>query len=201
VVSDLLGTSARRMLQAVADGETDPGMRAALVNQRLRATAPQLCDAFTAAATRNPRVTRASSSSCDAPPRMRAKSIAGHDACTRGGVVTLAALVGPSTGIAEDWCLDCGRSRFTSNTRTEARTTMSSPEACRRRSCRRFLRTVAGLTGMGLWFRTTAIPFLNDTDNFVPTSRPPATLESWSRRCVGREPTAPVHTFAAQRCP
>src|SRR5207244_9377428 len=36
VVSDLLGTSARRMLQALADGETDPAALAALADQRLR---------------------------------------------------------------------------------------------------------------------------------------------------------------------
>jgi len=39
VVSDLLGTSARRMLRAVGDGETDPAALAALADQRLRATA------------------------------------------------------------------------------------------------------------------------------------------------------------------
>jgi transposase len=33
-VSDLLGTSARRMLQALADGETDPATLAALADQR-----------------------------------------------------------------------------------------------------------------------------------------------------------------------
>ena len=42
VVSDLLGTSARRMLQALADGETDPATVASLADQRLRATAAQL---------------------------------------------------------------------------------------------------------------------------------------------------------------
>src|SRR5437773_6292703 len=54
LVSDLLGTSARRMLQAVADGETNPATLAALADQRLRATAPQLCDAFSACPTLNP---------------------------------------------------------------------------------------------------------------------------------------------------
>jgi hypothetical protein len=44
LVSDLLGTSARRMLQALADGETDPATLAALAAPRLRATAQQLCD-------------------------------------------------------------------------------------------------------------------------------------------------------------
>src|SRR6266487_2788099 len=48
VVSDLLGISARRMLQALADGETDPAVLAALAAPRLRATAAQLCDAFSA---------------------------------------------------------------------------------------------------------------------------------------------------------
>jgi transposase len=46
VVSDLLGTSARRMLHAVGDGETDPTALAALADSRLRATADQLRDAF-----------------------------------------------------------------------------------------------------------------------------------------------------------
>jgi transposase len=51
VVSDLLGISARRMLQALADGETDP---AALAAPRLRATSEQLCDAFQASPTLHP---------------------------------------------------------------------------------------------------------------------------------------------------
>ena len=38
LVSDLLGASARRMLQALAEGETDPAALAALADQRLRAT-------------------------------------------------------------------------------------------------------------------------------------------------------------------
>jgi transposase len=46
LVSDLLGTSARRMLQALADGETDPAALAALADQRLRATPDQLRNAF-----------------------------------------------------------------------------------------------------------------------------------------------------------
>lgn len=46
LVSDLLGPSARRMLQAVADGETNPATVAALGSQRLRATPDQLCDAL-----------------------------------------------------------------------------------------------------------------------------------------------------------
>ena len=51
IVSDLLGISARRMLQALADGETDP---AALAARRLRATPSQLCDAFQACLTLHP---------------------------------------------------------------------------------------------------------------------------------------------------
>lgn len=54
VVSDLLGTSARRMLQALADGESDAATLASLADQRLRATAAQLCDAFRACTTLNP---------------------------------------------------------------------------------------------------------------------------------------------------
>ncbi len=54
LVSDLLGTSARRMLQALADGETNPATLAALADQRLRATAHQLSDAFSACTTLNP---------------------------------------------------------------------------------------------------------------------------------------------------
>jgi hypothetical protein len=46
LVSDLLGASARRMLQALADGETSPVALAALADQRLRATQQQLCDAL-----------------------------------------------------------------------------------------------------------------------------------------------------------
>jgi transposase len=46
LVSDLLGVSARRMLQALADGETNPVALAALADQRLRATPEQLCDAL-----------------------------------------------------------------------------------------------------------------------------------------------------------
>src|SRR6516225_10129873 len=45
-VTDLLGVSARRMLQALADGETDPAALAALADKRLRATPAQLCDAL-----------------------------------------------------------------------------------------------------------------------------------------------------------
>jgi transposase len=46
LVSDLLGASARRMLKALADGETDPAALAALADRRLRATHQQLCDAL-----------------------------------------------------------------------------------------------------------------------------------------------------------
>jgi transposase len=46
LVSDLLGVSARRMLKALADGETNPAALAALAHQRLRATPDQLCDAL-----------------------------------------------------------------------------------------------------------------------------------------------------------
>src|SRR2546427_9601372 len=45
-VSDLLGLSARRMLRALADGETNPAALAALADERLRATPEQLCDAL-----------------------------------------------------------------------------------------------------------------------------------------------------------
>jgi transposase len=54
LVSDLLGISARRMLQALADGETDPATLAALAPPRLRATPQQLCDAFGACPTLHP---------------------------------------------------------------------------------------------------------------------------------------------------
>ncbi len=48
LVSDLLGASARRMLQALADGETNPATLAGLASRRLRATPDQLCDALSA---------------------------------------------------------------------------------------------------------------------------------------------------------
>jgi transposase len=54
VVSDLLGTSARRMLQALADGETDPTALAALADSRLRATPDHLRNAFGACADLHP---------------------------------------------------------------------------------------------------------------------------------------------------
>jgi transposase len=46
LVSDLLGLSARRMLRAVASGETDPAAVAALGSARLHATPDQLRDAL-----------------------------------------------------------------------------------------------------------------------------------------------------------
>jgi transposase len=46
LVSDLLGISARRMLKALAEGETDPAALAALADYRLRATPEQLSDAL-----------------------------------------------------------------------------------------------------------------------------------------------------------
>src|SRR5436190_971637 len=54
LVSDLLGVSARRMLQAMATGETDPAAIAALGSARLHATAEQLCDALGAATDLHP---------------------------------------------------------------------------------------------------------------------------------------------------
>src|SRR3989449_4937958 len=54
LVSDLLGVSARQMLQALADGETDPAALAALANYRLRATQEQLRDALGACQELNP---------------------------------------------------------------------------------------------------------------------------------------------------
>ena len=49
-VSDLLGLSARRMWKALAEGETDPAVLAALADCRLRATPEQLRDALGACA-------------------------------------------------------------------------------------------------------------------------------------------------------
>lgn len=54
LVSDLLGASARRMLAAIAEGETDPAVLAAMAHQRLHATQQQLCDALGAATELNP---------------------------------------------------------------------------------------------------------------------------------------------------
>src|ERR1700757_1104842 len=46
LVSDLLGLSARRMMKALAEGETNPAALAALADERWRATPEQLCDAL-----------------------------------------------------------------------------------------------------------------------------------------------------------
>src|SRR5262252_80890 len=54
LVPDLLGASARRMLKALGDGETDPAVVAALADQRLRATPAQLRDALGACTELNP---------------------------------------------------------------------------------------------------------------------------------------------------
>ena len=53
-MADLLGASARRMLQAVADGETEPAVLAGLADRRLRATSDELCDALGACADLDP---------------------------------------------------------------------------------------------------------------------------------------------------
>src|SRR5664280_1754098 len=53
-VSDLLGVSARRMLKALAEGETDPAALAAMAHKQLRATQAQLCDALGACAELKP---------------------------------------------------------------------------------------------------------------------------------------------------
>jgi len=54
LVSDLLGVSARRMLKALAEGETDPSALAAMAHKQLRATQAQLCDALGACAELTP---------------------------------------------------------------------------------------------------------------------------------------------------
>jgi transposase len=54
LVSDLLGASARRMLKALAEGETNPETLAALADRNLRATQEQLCDALGASKELNP---------------------------------------------------------------------------------------------------------------------------------------------------
>jgi transposase len=54
LVSDLLGASARRMLHALAEGETDPAALAALGDKRLRATPAELSDALGACTELNP---------------------------------------------------------------------------------------------------------------------------------------------------
>ena len=53
LVSDLLGLSARRMLKALSEGETDPAVLAAMADRRLRATQEQLRDALGASAQLN----------------------------------------------------------------------------------------------------------------------------------------------------
>jgi transposase len=53
LVSDLLGVSARRMLKALAEGERDPGVLAAMADRGLRATPEQLRDALGASAQLN----------------------------------------------------------------------------------------------------------------------------------------------------
>jgi transposase len=47
MISDLLGKSGRRILRALADGETDPGQLANLGNWRLHASKEELTDALT----------------------------------------------------------------------------------------------------------------------------------------------------------
>ena len=54
LVSDLLGASARRMLKALAEGETNPATLAALADERLGARPQQLCDALGACTELNP---------------------------------------------------------------------------------------------------------------------------------------------------
>jgi transposase len=54
LVSDLMGASARRMLQALADGETDPGALTAMADTRLRAKPAQLHDALGACSDLHP---------------------------------------------------------------------------------------------------------------------------------------------------
>ena len=54
LVSDLLGASARRMLKALADGETDPAALAMLADYRLRAPQELLRDALGACQELNP---------------------------------------------------------------------------------------------------------------------------------------------------
>lgn len=54
LVSDLLGVSARRMLKALGDGESNPAVLAAMADKKLRATQTQLCDALGACTELNP---------------------------------------------------------------------------------------------------------------------------------------------------
>jgi len=54
LVSDLLGVSARRMLKALAEGETNPAVLAEMAEKNLRATQAQLCDALSVCAELQP---------------------------------------------------------------------------------------------------------------------------------------------------
>jgi transposase len=54
LVSDLFGVSGRRMLKALAEGETDPAALSALADRRLRATQQELQDALGACADLHP---------------------------------------------------------------------------------------------------------------------------------------------------
>jgi len=54
LVSDLLGASVRRMLQAIADGETDAAALAGLASRRLHASPDQLSDALGACTNLHP---------------------------------------------------------------------------------------------------------------------------------------------------
>lgn len=54
MITDLLGVSGRRMLQALAEGETEPAKLASLADHRLRATPEQLRDALGAVTDLNP---------------------------------------------------------------------------------------------------------------------------------------------------
>jgi len=67
LVSDLLGASARRMLKALAEGETNPAALAALADRKLRATPEQLCDALGACTELNPVYRRLLSMMLDSP--------------------------------------------------------------------------------------------------------------------------------------
>jgi transposase len=58
LVSDLLGSSARRMLKALSEGVNDPAVVAAMADRRLRATAEQLRDALGSCTDMNPHYRR-----------------------------------------------------------------------------------------------------------------------------------------------
>jgi transposase len=58
LVSDLLGASARRMLKALAEGETNPAALAALADWKSRAKPEQLCNALGACTDLKPRYRR-----------------------------------------------------------------------------------------------------------------------------------------------